>query len=433
MTRTRLVRGGGPAFVGAVAVALLLTGCSGGASDGPSSHPSATASANPATSATSAPTPSPAPSGYLPVDSLGASEIPWDEVGPGWFLLAYDADTTDNASVFIGDFPDDNSDGGVFHYFAPENDDGMTLVSPAGEIYLAGSLSGQGPVAETLWDGGSVYLNRPTGFRMEEEGEGTVTAYDLATGSTREVVRGETYLPEEMTTAGRLVGWHWAEGTIVGGAVYGSDGSDFHKVCPSGSGSPTLAPDGHRTVCIELRTDGRSDVVLYDLDSGTREPIDVFKEGSYAYQLLGWWDSASVVVSRWEDGASLYWAYDVETKKLTEIDPRLPDGSQPSSFQGLGTYRLLWGADNRRAFIYGTDGDLRADLPCGISALSGDVALSLCGAAGGARMVTISRTDLVTGETLVVGEYRAGENDHVQVFPFPGSAPIEWWDSQLFQ
>jgi hypothetical protein len=89
MTRARWVRGGGPVLVGAVAVGLTLAGCSGGggASDGPSSDPGATASANPAISAAPAPTPSPAPSGFLPVDSLGASEIPWDEVGPGWFLV----------------------------------------------------------------------------------------------------------------------------------------------------------------------------------------------------------------------------------------------------------------------------------------------------------------------------------------------------------
>ncbi len=377
------------------------------------------------------PTPEPPVEGALPVPAYPASAIPWDEVGPGWFFLTYDPDTTDNALV----------DMGVQAYYGdgenwkqPKDDAGMTLISPGGDAYYAGSLVEQGTAYPRLWTGQTLYLFRETKQHYEEDYDGVVTALDLASGMSTKVRSGTGYGPDESTIGGRLVGDHSGDGGLYAMATYRPDGSGARTFAKSGYWCSELAPDEHTMVCLEHRADDRTDVVKYDVDTGTRKAIDVFKRSVWEYQIRGWWSPTSVLFSRWdeESSAQLYFAYNITTKKVTELHPELPDGSTAENVQGLGTYRVVSIWNDRTDYIYDTKGTLRATLPCGAADVSGDYALTLCGQIGTPDTVTVTVVDLLTGETRDVGTYASGIADQVQVFSYRGHSDFYWSDDIIF-
>jgi len=373
--------------------------------------------------------PEPPVDGAIPLPAYAASAIPWDEVGPGWFFLTYDPDTTDNEIVDMGASIYDEG-----RWTEPKNDVSMTLISPAGDVYYAGSLSDQGTARARLWTGQTLYLFRATKLNYESTYDGVVTALDLASGIGTKVRSGTGYYLHELTIGGRLVGDRSNDGGLEAMVSYRPDGSGERTFATLGVACSELAPDEHTMVCFESRADDRTDVVTYDVDTGTRKVIDVFKRSPWEYWLLGWWSPSSIVFSRYDatTQGQVFLAYDITTKKVTETHPTLPDGSTAALVKGLGRYRVLYSGDYRAAYVYDTNGDLRATLPCGAAAVSGDYALSLCGTIGNPDTVTITVVDLVSGESHDVGTYTAGIHDDVAPFPYRGHSAVYWYTNLIF-
>ncbi len=433
MTRARRVRGGGPIFAGVVAVALTLPGCSGGTSDGPSSDPSPTASARPAISAASAPTPSPAPSGFLPVDSLGASEIPWDEVGPGWFLVEWvehDAVGRDYAMFSAG--------------AASES-----LLSPSGQWYAARSLQGTGAEMAAIWLGEDLAVFRMTQGNQDDYAypNGETSLVSLRDGAMRQVNAGGA-LPflDGVAADGSLLGVvHEYEGDGAEVVRFG-DGLEPNTLCQDnsatgGHGLLSLAPDGVRVVCLAWTRaggDGPQTAVMLArvgevLDA---ERVDAFGADPPDYRLMGWISQDTFLLARrdvdvagWHE---TYFSYDVATRQIADFT--LPFAASGVVYFDWATKTYSdrqWNPDYVPGGweFYGADGALVASVPCSgrsdydSPTYSGSRALIWCrtaAASKGESDVTLTLVDLATGTTTVVASVHEGSGQRAnRVFGYP--------------
>ena len=364
MTRARWGFIGG-AVVGAAAASLAMAGCGsgGGASESPSTNPSSSASANPAISASPAPTPSPAPSGFLPVDSLGASEIPWDEVGPGWFLVEWVA----HPAVYgEGDLPTTPAD------FA------VSLLAPDLTTYAGPSLVAAGADWTVFWRGDSVAVFDATSVSESTDYVGNTSLVSLRDGSTRQII-ANSLSPGWFAIAadGNPIGAHWWEGG--GGGVFYRYDTDFAATQVSPDVYVTdasLSPDGERLVYLGAGPLDMTHTTVWVSDLGDSTStetaaIDTLREPPDSYSIVGWLDPDTLVLYRREGGplvAEAYFSYNITTRTIADF--ALP-------FVAAGWVRFDWASqtysdsvstDNQTpmgaAHFYEVDGRPIASVPC---------------------------------------------------------------------
>lgn len=358
---------------------------------------------------TAAATPEPPVDGALPVPALPASAIPWDELGPGWFLLTNDPDASDDVwpqSDGIGRFP--------------VMDEAVQLVSPSGDLYYVRDLSdvGNGRPVEWLGDALTI-LDGEFYAESDDIPHGRLLSLDLRSGATH-VVNPAAYDADFLRSLpdGRMVSQWGPEGTLLVEVVK-PDLTVDATICEGDGTATSLAPDNSRVVCLKPNAGGGTDVMLYTIGGGAGAKIDTFKYDPWRYYTWGWWDKDRFLLSRWTDDGmeELFWTYNVVTKKVAEVTPRLSDGTVATTYGGAGGYRIV--STEAAAEVQGFDGTLLATLPCAPATFSGHTALSLCWDWEAGPM-TIAIANLDTGTVTTIADFTAGDDQYVRIFPYPG-------------
>ncbi len=337
-----------------------------------------------------------------------ASAIPWDEVGPGWFLLTNDPDAGNDV------WPQEGSIGRF-----PVLDDAVQLVSPTGDLYYVRDLTDMGNGYPVEWTGDALTILDGTFYSESDDiPHGPLTALDLASGAAR-VVNPMGYMPYFQRTLpnGNIVTQWGAEGSL-NVEVLTPELTVVTTICQGEGTATSVSPDGTRVVCLVPASGGGSDVMLYKTTGGVGSHIDTFKYDPWWYSTSGWWDNNSFVVGRWtDDGTNLVWTHDVTTAKIGDLTPRMSDGTLADSFAGAGGYRIL--VTDHVAEVVGFDGVLRATLPCAPTAISGHTALAVCGLWDGGQ-IDVVVANLDTGNVTSVASFLGGEYQDIKVYPYPG-------------
>jgi len=107
--------------------------------------------------------------GFAPLAQLGADDVPWGEVGSGWFAFDYHFADQDSPDVDFDPTP------------LPQLKGGVSLVSPDGTWYAAQSLDSLGSGVPLTWDGSNIWVGT-TVQTNSETGIYSVDIRDLASG-----------------------------------------------------------------------------------------------------------------------------------------------------------------------------------------------------------------------------------------------------------
>ena len=403
-------------MAGTAIMTAVLGGCGGSdtpqtTNAGASATPGATSSGSPSPSASAAL--EPAVDGALPVPAFPASAIPWDAVGDGWFLLAYDPDAMDDVWP---ELPEE----GVGEY--PELDEAVMLVSPEGDLYYVRSLVGVGNGSPVQWTRDALtILDGQFARDSDDIPHGPLLSLKLSSGAAS-IVNPFAYYPYYLRTLpnGNIVTQWGAEGSLSA-AVIAPDLTVVTQVCEGDGLATSVSPDGTRVACLENGDNGKSQVTLHTIPDGAGTFLEEFKYEPWAYGTsYGWWDQNSFILVRWTDeGDILRWAYDVTTKELRDLNPTLSDGTPAETVQGVGGYRVVAAGD--AVEIQGFDGSLLATLPCLPSAVSGHSALAVCWDWENPGLpMDVIVANLDTGTLTTVASFVAGEGADLRVFPPPG-------------
>lgn len=388
----------------------------------PSASSAPRLTASPPASPTPAPTPSAAPSGYLPVNSLGASEIPWLEVGPGWFLVdwaqrdAVWADTDDGTGTIS---PADAS---------------VSLLAPDGTWYAAASLAAVESDRTLSWLGETVAVFRSTQPDYESVA-GDTSLINLRTGASRLVLSGaEAPALQGVSADGSLRGRDYAEDSSW--YVQYDDRFTPHTVCDGDSAS--VAPDGVRVACLGWIAygDGTTDQTQVFLgalstDAGA-DAIDTFRLDPYSYGIQGWLDPDTFLLLRYDpDGKAspTYFAYNVATRKIADLALPFQATGDWVTFDWLTkTYADVAG---QTVSFFAADGAKVAEVTCaGDSSwswptYSGTRVLVTCETTDvdyNPAAVTLTLVDLTTGTVTEVAHAAETSSTRVRtVYPYIGN------------
>jgi hypothetical protein len=377
--------------------------------------------------------------GFAPVPQLPASEIPWGEVGPGWFVVDYS--TSEEPIVDdIGEW-----------YAYPQGEGGISLVSPDGQWYAAAEFSalGTGPVQG--FDGSNLWMARA----LSVDGEATYyqsALFDLRTGEVvaDEVLTAGALAPFEL---GRALDYAWV-GDGLGTGVAGVDVDGMGNCSQAGAGfwgweaqdmsflySP--ANDG-QLVCFGPFSYGdTADVTLVDVANvSDSEKINTFSRGAEQYAFVGWIDEDNFFFARTgREAAPVMFRYDLRDDEIIEID--LPmyddveggwgydDGDQVHGLFDRVSQRHvivreeILGEHEARATVslFTADGSPAGNVALEYFPVQGTRAFSYR-ASGGRMLVTtvdpglVAMYDLADGS--LVGEWQVeGDFDGVGVFDAP--------------
>jgi hypothetical protein len=399
------------AWSAAVAV-TLLTGCSGASPSG-TSDPSASPTVEASVSA-GVPVPEPPVEGALPVPAFPASAIPWRDLGPGWFLLAYTQDVPDATGLC-----DPAGETGA-ECHEPPLDDTLMLASPAGDLFYVRSLDGAGQGVVQGWSGKAVdVLDARHWDGSGETPHGLMTSIDLASGAATPLSPDVSMFVSTLGTLadGRIAvlgageGYTWID-------VLAPDFADSQTVCSAPENAISTISPGGAVVCLDV-DHPRSAVVVHDVATGTATEIDHLKLSPEEYSIHGWWDNTSFVLSRGDgSGGTLWWAYDTSTRTVRDLNALMSDGTPAEHAQGIAGYRLV--AAGSTVEVQDFSGALNAALPCRPRAVSGDTVFTLCGNRG--ERVQLSVTSLTDGETRTIAAFDSGPNFSLLSFPWPQGA-----------
>lgn len=431
-----LITGGGAVAAGIGVAAALIVGGDGEATAGPASGSSPTASPALTTSESSTlPEPSPAAVGAFPVPAYPASAVPWDEVGPGWFLVDWvEAGVTDGTNVLVG---------------------------PDGSVYATGANWDRTRSWAMDWVSGGLAIFRNTMPDSEEYGgewaTGDISIVNLQSGAVQAYA---TDIDEP--------GWQWetSDGTYIGN-MSGGDGTEATATQNGtslgwycwGYGRTDLSPGGGRLVCLQGRDDGRTDVVLAGTTGPSSESvIDTFSRGVFDYSIAGWLDAETFLLSRpeqgthddfivWEgnqgfaevpagDGAA-YFAYDVETRTIADFTLPFAGAYGDVDYYSRSDVYAAWSMDTvrldpARVDFFSGAGAAIASVDCaaipGTSGhqsveVSGRRALVTCGLlleGGTSDVATLVLVDLDDGTTVALGPVNAQASSvGIHAFPYP--------------
>jgi len=387
-----------------------------------SPNPELTASAVPVE-----PEPLPPVAGAIPVPAFPPSDIPWLEVGPGWFVVVYDADPDDNSVV---------NDAWARHEEAVLSG-AVMLVSPTGDLYYVDRLDGRGRGEPIAWTSDGLVIVEDHVSSVDRDEHTYLSTLSLTTGersakvgvpySTR-LIRaypdGQLLVSADRTNSSSLRGLY-----LLGGSF-----EVKHRYVTVNNVSPTLhsctppSSDGTMFACLVRSADGKSDIWKFDVATGKGAKIDEFRLDPDHYYLLSWWDEQSFAFIRYDADwtESTTSTYNVVTKKVHDVTVRFEDGTA-AGFRAadIPGYRVLYSTGNdARVEIDDFAGKTRATLPCIDSAdASFGYLLTTC-YDGRARVITV--TDLASGESATVARYPDDAwdyfpyGDHIVVLPFTG-------------
>jgi hypothetical protein len=411
------------AGTGALALSLLAAGCSGGAG-GASQTGSGVATAAPTTSS-SAPVDVPlvvtVHDGFFPIPQADAKVIPWDKVGPGWFLVDSHAST----EVQLNDSGDPAP--------IPEAVGGLSLVSPEGQWFAARSYAGTGASNSLHWAPNGVWL-MTSAMQSIEDVSGDVVRVDLATGARTSVSKGD-FENRAYTSAvgGVTVVDGYSQDAVGPFIVYGASGAASPACVQNvrrdqGDLRSFLAPDGLRVVCWGSRSDNKTDVEVVNVQNPTTmTKVDTFRLDPYSYYQLGWLAPDTFLMAR-VDAASqkdTFFAYDVSTKKIADYAlPFAPDAGQRLGAHDYAAKVFITSDSSSDTLeVYRDTGEKIATVAAGCAdggastwALSGANMLVTCQWAAG--QVTI--VNLETGAT--VGTWADPPGRELQAYGYPQHA-----------
>ncbi len=292
------------AVAGLALVALAACSDASSTSESPRGTASPQASANPAISAAAAP--SPAPSGFLPVDSLSQSDIPWDDLGEGWFLVSWSG-----AEPPIVD-----------EYVAGPSPHGFSLVGPDASVYALTDLGIVDAAWVIDWRGDEVGVVRNPD--VAEGDSGDVATINLRTGAENAVVsRGQIPMGDYVAANGDLVGSQFYGDLPVPVFAY-RDYRPIGKICDGNGGTNLMSPDGVRVVCLTFdpADDGKTAVIIGRADEvGSSEQIDTFQSPAYLYRVAGWLNADTFILERRSEtygGPSTLFSYNIATQTIAE-------------------------------------------------------------------------------------------------------------------
>lgn len=317
------LRRGLRAGTGVLALLLLAAGCAGGGGDASPTAAGASASAD-------VPLVLALRDGFFPVPQADAKDIPWDEVGPGWFLV--DAHAPDQTA-----WTNDQEEQPI-----PEAVGGLSLVSPDGQWFAARSFAGTGASRSLHWAPDGVWLLTAT-VEFRDGVQGDVVRVDLTTGASTNVSTGDNENRAYTSAAGGVTVVDGARQDVVGPyTVYGATGVASPDCVQSvrrdqGDLRSFVAPDGLRLVCWGWRSDNKTDVDVVNVQNPTAlTRVDTFRLDPYSYVQLGWLSPETFLMARLGDagqGDSLF-AYDLSAQKISDYAlPFTPDAGHQ-----LGTY-----------------------------------------------------------------------------------------------
>lgn len=292
-----------------------------------SPRPSATASSleTPTPTASEAPTPQAAVvEGFAPVPQLPADQIPWGEVGPGWFLVDYHLPLSADGSQ-----PEDPNK----VHPTGEAVGGLSLLAPDGTWYAARSFAGTGAGFAVAWDGTNAWLADEAASGVDSA-VASASLVNLKSGADAGRVTNVPYEHFVGLDDGRALVFGFAgDGT---GSFVDGPSKDLDQGC-SGSGAPIYGPvqddwsfeylpriDG-AMVCFVPRTDGRTDVMWLPVASpeGTMT-FATFKSSASRYAFMGWIDDNSFVFGKTnEDRGSTFeqlFTFSLDTDEISPID-----------------------------------------------------------------------------------------------------------------
>jgi hypothetical protein len=382
----------------AVVGGVLALGACGG--EGTERTPSATSQSthSPSASPTRVAAPARAPVGYLPVDSYAASDIPWDKVGPGWFLVEW----RESEYVFSESPP-----------FAAA-DDAVSLLAPNGDWYLGADLEPTGATASVMWLGAELAIFRDTVFQPDWW-YGETSVLNLKDGSVRVVLGVDSPDPEWYAVAagGRLIGYQFG-GADSSYSVYESFANPREVCWGAGIDLKGLAPDGKRLICLSYEPIGdgsttKTAVTVAGVSSAKApEKIDVFKRDPNAYSLAGWLDGDTFLLAVTDGSATTYFSYNIATRKIADLPLPFDD---PATISFDYTSQTFAAQDESGVRFYSRDGSALASVSCGPASLeldgleySGPAALVQCsaGSSDTGWKDVVTYVDLASGATSMV-------------------------------
>ncbi len=342
-----------------------------------------------------------------PSDALPRDDVPWAEVGGGWFLVEWQVAADENT----------RKNNGGFDVVSDE----LLLLSPSGQFYSVGSLAGLSAlanpyVAPIAWYGDYLTFGRAVPKTWVYEPPIDIIRYDLRSGETATVRSNWTgYGMENIVDRNSFVGG--SNGGDTEFNFFYDAAGDEHTLCKSVY-APSLSPGGSYFVCPEQKSSdpGRTHVNVAFLDGGfSREEVTVLKDPISDYLIDGWISEDTFLLSReGDDGNRAVFAYDIGKRKIREYTVLDPSPEHRSYDFTSSTYMVT---DAGLAKFYAADGSPLAEVHCGDSPAtsnwpdvvhSGQRALVICQAADpNAYAGKVWLVDLGSGEnTLVV----AGES-----------------------
>lgn len=304
----------------------------------PSSSASASSPESPTPTPTATAAAAPEPSlieGYAPVPQLPWTEIPWGEVGPGWFMIDYRNDYT------LG--PLEMGESAAL----PQLTGGLSLVSPEGQWYAASSLGALGAGQPLEWDGEAVWMARSV-EAGPDNGWYDLDLLRVRDGAPVGVVQGSPMENSFPIGAGKALAYPWGGdgliSTVSGVGVEGMGGC-----MDAGSGywgwetadmSFLYSPDrGGRLVCFGPAEDSsRTAVTLVSVsDVSSSRVVNEFQYDISHYAFVGWVDADRFLLARTKgDGtaAEKIFIYDLEGDSLVEMPIDLYDNLQVAAVEG---------------------------------------------------------------------------------------------------
>ncbi len=413
---------------GVLGVTLLSAGCAGGGDATPSDTGSATVGSVTAPPVTPSASAVPPPvltvhDDFFPIPQADATDIPWDEVGPGWFLV----DAHEHVDL---DFSES------MEIKAPEAIGGLSLVSPEGEWFAARSLAGTEAADSAYWGADGAWLL--TNVNVNSEARiGDLVSVNLATGASTQV---------ETDDWGYYSYASAADGVTVAGD-YDPNPSGYRLYHASGTSDPhctqrtgvfrgdlraVVSPDGRRLVCWgERRADQRTDVGFLDVRKPSKGTfVDVFTHEFWRYENLGWLSDEVFLFAR-DDGygeQEAYFSYDLSTRKVADFSLpfALPAGQRVEAYDFASQVFFVSSRGGDSVGLFRANGDPIATVAAGCSeheysvadwALSGEMVMVSCGWWAGGDVTLVN---LATGA--VVGTWPFDPGLDVRAYGYPEHA-----------
>ncbi len=253
--------------------------------------------------------------------------VPWDEVGPGWALLAYDA------------APEQMAWGEDWNLAGDE----LWLVSPEGELYFGADVSDLDATYVETWTGSEAWLYGATGYEGALSlgiqytvdlvtGEATVVAQDSPPrGSYEPTAEEGVYLTRGGCCSCSEITAHYSDGTT--------------QLLNDGCGSASLSPDGTTLAHVVEWDDGTGTFHATFLVSDLRGNATTIADSSLtdSYHEITWLDDESLLVFTDDgQGAWVLATLDVASGVTTPWPGIQPEGYYLSMWASYPGSWMVW-------------------------------------------------------------------------------------------